>query len=104
MLRLGLRRSGVLAEWVNIWDDPAAAARVRAITGGDETVPTVVVGTRAMVNPSARQVVAAMKAEGIVQAPVARRATWLARAARVRPRRGPRRRPSVDEPRGPAAG
>ena len=104
MLRLGLRRSGVRAEWVNIWDDPAAAARVRAITGGDETVPTVVVGTRAMVNPSARQVVAAMKAEGIVQAPVARRATWLARAARVRPRRGPRRRPAVDEPGGPAAG
>jgi mycoredoxin len=61
MLRLGLRGARVQAEWINIWDDQAAAARVRAITGGDETVPTVVVGTRAMVNPSPRQVVAAMR-------------------------------------------
>jgi hypothetical protein len=60
MLRLGLRGARVPAEWVNIWEDRAAAARVRAITGGDETVPTVVVGTRAMVNPSARQVIAAV--------------------------------------------
>jgi glutaredoxin len=45
MLRLGLRSARVPAEWVNIWEDRAAAARVRAITGGDETVPTVVVGT-----------------------------------------------------------
>lgn len=53
MLRLGLRSARVRAEWVNIWEDTAAAARVRAITGGDETVPTVVVGAQAIVNPSA---------------------------------------------------
>jgi mycoredoxin len=62
MLRLGLRGTRVRAEWINIWDDPAAAARVRDITGGCETVPTIVVGGRAMVNPSARQVVAAVRA------------------------------------------
>ena len=60
-LRLGLRGARMPAEWVNIWEDRAAAARVRAITGGDEIVPTVVVGTRAMVNPSARQVIAAVR-------------------------------------------
>jgi mycoredoxin len=61
MLRLGLRGARVPVEWVNIWEDSAAAARVRAITGGDETVPIVVVGTQAMVNPSARQVIAAVR-------------------------------------------
>jgi mycoredoxin len=63
MLRLGLRRSRLPVEEINIWEDRAAAAAVRAITGGDETVPTVVVGTKAMVNPSARQVIAAVRAE-----------------------------------------
>ena len=41
---------------VNIWDDPSAAAFVRSVTGGDETVPTVVIGTTTMVNPSPRAV------------------------------------------------
>lgn len=39
------------AAWVDIWAEPDAAARVRAITGGDETVPTVVVGSEQRVNP-----------------------------------------------------
>ncbi|MFI7431167.1 glutaredoxin domain-containing protein [Micromonospora sp. NPDC049836] len=47
--RLG-RRAGQ-AYWVNIWRDPAGAAAVRAVTGGDETVPTVVAGGEAVVNP-----------------------------------------------------
>lgn len=55
-LRRGLRRRGVNARWHDIWEDPEAAAVVRAATGGDETVPTVVVGGRALVNPSARTV------------------------------------------------
>lgn len=45
---------------VNIWEDPRAAATVRSIAGGNETVPTVVVGEAAMVNPSLRQVLAAV--------------------------------------------
>src|SRR5215469_2275824 len=82
MLRLGLRAARVPAEWVNIWEDHGAAARVRAITGGDETVPTVVVGTQAMVNPSARQVAAAVRdAQPGALPPGGTRASWLARLA-----------------------
>ncbi len=47
----------------DIWSDPAAAARVRRATGGDETVPTAVVGSRALVNPSVAQVQAAVRTE-----------------------------------------
>jgi len=83
MLRLGLRGARVPAEWVNIWEDAAAAARVRAITGGDEIVPTVVVGTSAMVNPSAGQVVAAIREAhpGALPPAGGRVASWLTRMA-----------------------
>jgi hypothetical protein len=81
MLRLHRARLGV--EEINIWEDPTAAAQLRAITGGDETVPTVVVGTRAMVNPSARQVVAAVRAgqPGVLPGRETGPASRLARAA-----------------------
>lgn len=62
-LRRGLRRRGVPTTEVDIWADRDAAERVRAVTGGDETVPTVFVGSRAMVNPSVRDVVAAIERE-----------------------------------------
>lgn len=39
------------AHWVDIWRDPDGAAAVRAVTGGDETVPTVVIGDQSHVNP-----------------------------------------------------
>lgn len=55
-LRGRLRRRGIPIEPVNIWEDPDAAARVRTATGGDETVPTVFVGTRSLVNPSIGQI------------------------------------------------
>jgi mycoredoxin len=92
MLRLGLHRARLPAEEINIWDDPATAAQVRAITGGDETVPTVVAGTRVMVNPSARQVIAAVRAgqPGVLPAPETRPVARLARAAGFRARRRPR--------------
>ena len=60
-LRRGLRRAGVATVEHDIWSSPDAAARVRGATGGDETVPTVFVGDRALVNPSVRQVVAAIR-------------------------------------------
>ncbi|MEH0824790.1 MULTISPECIES: glutaredoxin domain-containing protein [unclassified Micromonospora] len=52
-LRLRLRLGGRArrAYWVDIWRDPEAAAAVRAVTGGDETVPTVVLPDGAVVNP-----------------------------------------------------
>lgn len=42
----------------NIWDDEAAAEVVRSHARGNETVPTVVIGDRALVNPSARHLLA----------------------------------------------
>lgn len=62
-LRRGLRRAGIETVEHDIRSDPSAAARVRRATGGDETVPTVVVGSRTLVNPSVAQVRAALGAE-----------------------------------------
>ncbi|WGP13813.1 MULTISPECIES: glutaredoxin domain-containing protein [Streptomyces] len=50
-LRLRLGRDASRLHWVDIWGDPAGAAAVRAATGGDETVPTVVVADRPHINP-----------------------------------------------------
>ncbi|MFI5836733.1 glutaredoxin domain-containing protein [Micromonospora sp. NPDC051300] len=50
-LRLRLGRRAGRAYWVDIWRDPEGAAAVRAVTGGDETVPTVVLPDGAVVNP-----------------------------------------------------
>jgi glutaredoxin-like protein len=44
----------------NIWDDPDAAAFVRSVAGGNETVPTVTVGDVAIVNPRPGEVLAAL--------------------------------------------
>jgi mycoredoxin len=93
MLELKLRRARVPATWVSIWEDRAASARVRAINNGDETVPTVVIGTRAIVNPSARQVIAAVRNGQPGTRPTAgtRGAAWLAQLVGFlsgRPRQG----------------
>lgn len=50
-LRLRLRTSARRLHWVDIWHDPEAAAELRGYTGGDETVPTVLVAGQAYVNP-----------------------------------------------------
>lgn len=55
-LRWSLRWRRVATTEVNIWRDPEAAAFVRSVAEGNETVPTVVVGTTFLVNPSAREV------------------------------------------------
>lgn len=44
----------------NIWDDEDAAAFVRSVANGNETVPTVVVGEHALVNPTGEEVLAAV--------------------------------------------
>ena len=46
---------------MNIWDDPKHASAVRKIADGNETVPTVVIGSAKMVNPSAGQVLQALQ-------------------------------------------
>ena len=47
---------------VNIWEDPEAAAFVRSVADGNETVPTVVIDGHPIVNPAPRLVVAALRA------------------------------------------
>ena len=44
----------------NIWEDPTAAAFVRSVARGNETVPTLVVNGQPMVNPSLEQVVSVL--------------------------------------------
>ncbi|MFG2869868.1 glutaredoxin domain-containing protein [Streptomyces sp. NPDC048338] len=54
-LRLRLRFSRLRYTKVNIWRDPDAAAFVRSVANGFETVPTVTVAGHALVNPSKRE-------------------------------------------------
>lgn len=51
-LRVALLLRGKKAVWTNIRADAAAAARVRSVNDGNETVPTVFVGTEHRTNPS----------------------------------------------------
>jgi mycoredoxin len=55
-----LRRHRIRMVEINIWEDRQAAARVRSVADGNERVPTVFVGSHAMVNPSILQVLAAL--------------------------------------------
>ncbi len=51
-LRRQLDRRRVSHKLVNIHEDPAAAAFVRSVANGNETVPTVAIGPVSLVNPS----------------------------------------------------
>lgn len=55
-----LRDVEIPIERHNIWEDPEAAAFVRSVANGNETVPTVTVGNESLVNPSAKDVAAAV--------------------------------------------
>jgi glutaredoxin-like protein len=84
-LNRGLTRRGIPFKAVNIWENPEAAARVRAAAGGNETVPTVVVGEQALVNPSVAQVMSLIEAEApqlaatLAATPAPRRRKWFSR-------------------------
>ena len=52
----GLERAGLSFHRIDIWEDDAGAAFVRSVAGGSETVPTVRIGSMALVNPSAQDV------------------------------------------------
>jgi mycoredoxin len=60
-LLLGLKWTRLRYRKVDIRKDPEARAFVRSVAGGNETVPTVVVAGRAMVNPSKRQLIATVR-------------------------------------------
>lgn len=93
-LRSDLTRLKVPVRWHNIWEDPEARQFVRSVNAGNETVPTVRVGSRTLTNPPARHVAAlvGVKAEqvvppGGVQAdqaiPSTRGAQWILSWART---------------------
>lgn len=62
-LRLVLRWHRLQVHQINIWKQPDAAAFVRSVAGGNETVPTVVIDGRATVNPAPGQLVAAIRGQ-----------------------------------------
>jgi hypothetical protein len=57
----GLDEAGVPTNLHNIWENPEDAAVVRSITDGEETVPTLIIGPVALVNPSAELVMATLR-------------------------------------------
>ncbi|HEY2565948.1 MAG TPA: glutaredoxin domain-containing protein [Acidimicrobiales bacterium] len=63
-LRLVLRLKRLHPRMINIWSDPDAAGFVRSVADGNETVPTVVIDGRPLVNPSPGAVVAALRGDG----------------------------------------
>ena len=54
LLDRGLAAAGLDYERRNIWDDSEAAEFVRKVNNGNETVPTVVIGTDVYTAPPAR--------------------------------------------------
>ncbi len=55
-LKMGMKLHHTPHREVNIWEDPDAAAFVRSVANGNETVPTVTIGDVSLVNPSAKTV------------------------------------------------
>jgi mycoredoxin len=78
-VRIILNRANVLYEYINIHKDADAAARVRAINNGNESVPTLVFEDGStLTEPSAAELSARLKALGIE---VVERTQILARAS-----------------------
>lgn len=60
-LRIQLWFTRIQHTKINIWQDREAAAFVRSVADGNETVPTVDVAGKALVNPSKRQLLDTVK-------------------------------------------
>ncbi|MDJ0346595.1 glutaredoxin domain-containing protein [Streptomyces sp. H10-C2] len=89
LLQLGLRRARLPFRLVDIWKDQQAAAFVRSVANGNETVPTVTVAGVAMVAPMPGQVLAAVAEHAPQLLPPERPAPWW---RRLRPARDARAR------------
>lgn len=61
-MKMALRDVADRAVWVDIWEDDEAAAFVRSVNNGNETVPTVVINGEAHTNPPPAQVHEALSA------------------------------------------
>ena len=79
-----LRRRGFPLEYHDIWEDPTAAAFVRSVARGNETVPTLRIGDTHLVNPSIRAVVSAAEAHAPHLVPGPEVATGRRLRARLR--------------------
>jgi mycoredoxin len=62
-MRVVLGKRGDQVVWVDIWADPEAAAFVRSVNDGNETVPTVVIDGEPHTNPRPRDVIEALSRE-----------------------------------------
>ncbi|NNH69903.1 NrdH-redoxin [Nocardia uniformis] len=66
-MRRVLNRHGIIHREVDIWEDPEAAAFVRSVADGNETVPTVVLRNGATqqhwVNPQPKKLITTVTAE-----------------------------------------
>ncbi|MBT8213187.1 MAG: NrdH-redoxin, partial [Acidimicrobiia bacterium] len=60
MLQRDLDGHGIDYDARNIWQDGDAAASVRSVADGNETVPTVLIGDTALVNPTIDEVLDAL--------------------------------------------
>ncbi len=92
MLWRSLHRRGIALRAHDIWADPDAAARVRAAARGNETVPTVAIGTTVLVNPRVADVIAALELHaphlvGTPPEPGAWRRRWRSLTGRSEPSR-----------------
>lgn len=76
MLRWRLGRTDLPVEWRNIWQDERAAAYVRSVADGNETVPVVSVAGQTLVNPSVRQVLDLVRERTPHLAPSPTRRPW----------------------------
>lgn len=56
-----LSKAGITMHKRNIWEDPDAAAHVRSVADGNETVPTITIDGVSMVNPGLKQVVSVLR-------------------------------------------
>ncbi len=70
MLDRNLGRHDIPFEKHNIWDDPDAAAFVRSVANGSETVPTIRIGEVSLVNPTADQVLTVLAEQGSALVPI----------------------------------
>ncbi|APA95894.1 glutaredoxin domain-containing protein [Nocardia seriolae] len=66
-LRNALNRHGIVHREVDIWEDPDAAAFVRSVANGNETVPTVVLrdgsAERNWVNPPPKELIETVRSD-----------------------------------------
>ena len=76
-LRRDLLRLKVPTRWHNIWDDPDASQFVRSVNAGNETVPTVRVGSTTLTNPRGVQVATLVGVTAEPPPDIPRRGRWV---------------------------